>query len=353
MANVEELKQQFEEFRAGFDALRAEVAKVIVGHEEIVEGTLTALIAGGHVLLEGVPGLGKTLLVRTLADALQLKFSPHPVHARPDARRPDRHQRRAREPRGRPAVRVPGRPGLRQPRPGRRDQPGHAQDPVGPAGGDAGEVGHRRRQDVPPRPAVLRPGDPEPAGEEGTYPLPEAQLDRFFFKLLVRFPDAAEIEAILDRTTEGHDPKAEPVFDGERISQMGQLARQIPISDELRRYGIALVLATHPENEQATTMARQYVRYGSSPRGAQAIILAAKIRAILDHRFHVSRDDIQAVAPTALRHRLILNFEGQAENIRADDIIANALEAVEATAPAPWLTGGGSKPWIVGPAIRP
>jgi MoxR-like ATPase len=113
---------------------------------------------------------------------------------------------------------------------------------------------------------------------------------------------------------------------------MGLLARKIPISDELRRYGIALVLATHPENEHSTMMARQYVRYGSSPRGAQAIILASKIRAILDHRFHVSREDIQAVAAMALRHRLILNFEGQAENIVADDIIANALETVETTA---------------------
>jgi MoxR-like ATPase len=171
-----------------------------------------------------------------------------------------------------------------------------------------------------------------PLEQEGTYPLPEAQLDRFFFKLLVQFPSASEIEAILDRTTEGHDPKAQPVFDGERILQMGQLARQIPISDDLRRYGIALVLATHPENERSTMMAKQYVRYGSSPRGAQAIILAAKIRAILDHRFHVSREDIQAVAPMALRHRLILNFEGQAEDISPDDIIANALEAVEGTA---------------------
>jgi MoxR-like ATPase len=171
-----------------------------------------------------------------------------------------------------------------------------------------------------------------PLEQEGTYPLPEAQLDRFFFKLLVPFPSASEIEAILERTTEGHDPKAQPVFDGERILQMGQLARKIPISDDLRRYGIALVLATHPDNEYSTMMAKQYVRYGSSPRGAQAIILAAKIRAILDHRFHVSREDIQAVAPMALRHRLILNFEGQAENIAADDIINNALEAVEATA---------------------
>jgi MoxR-like ATPase len=137
---------------------------------------------------------------------------------------------------------------------------------------------------------------------------------------------------ILDRTTEAHDPHAQPVFDGRRISEMSRLARLIPIADELRRYGITLVLATHPEKEQATEMTRRYVRYGSSPRGAQALILAAKIRAILDHRYHVSREDIRAVALPALRHRLILNFEGQAEHVEPDDIIGDALESIEAPA---------------------
>jgi MoxR-like ATPase len=169
---------------------------------------------------------------------------------------------------------------------------------------------------------------------EGTYPLPEAQLDRFFFKLLVKFPSAEEIELILDRTTEAHDPHAEPIFDGQRIIELSRLARLIPIADELRKYGMALVLATHPESEHATDMTRRYVRYGSSPRGAQAVILAAKIRAILDHRYHVSRDDLREVAHAALRHRLILNFEGQAENVQADDIIDNILESIEAPAMA-------------------
>ena len=171
-----------------------------------------------------------------------------------------------------------------------------------------------------------------PLEMEGTYPLPEAQLDRFIFKLIVRFPSASEIERILDRTTESEDPRASPIFDGMRISELSRLARQIPIADELRRHGIAIVLATHPEHELATEMARRYVRYGSSPRGAQAIILAAKIRAILDHRYHVSRDDLHAVAHAALRHRLILNFEGQAENIRADDIINDILSTVDVAA---------------------
>jgi len=315
MAHVEELKQQFEEFRAGFDALRSEVAKVIVGHEEIVEGTLTALIAGGHVLLEGVPGLGKTLLVRTLADALRMKFSR--IQFTPDLM---------------PADLIGTNVVVENPEGGRKFE-----FQAGPVFANLVLADEINRATPKTQSALLEAmqeksvtvggktynlGRPffvlatqNPLEQEGTYPLPEAQLDRFFFKLLVQFPSAEEIEAILDRTTEGHDPRAEPVFDGERVLQMGKLARQIPISDELRRYGIALVLATHPENERSTMMSRQYVRYGSSPRGAQAIILAAKIRAILDHRFHVSRDDIKAVAPMALRHRLILNFEGQAENI--------------------------------------
>jgi MoxR-like ATPase len=167
-----------------------------------------------------------------------------------------------------------------------------------------------------------------PLEMEGTYPLPEAQLDRFFFKLLVKYPRFAEVETILDRTTEAANPRAEPIFDGERILALSQLARQVPIAAEIRRYGIAIVMATHPENELAAPLTRQYVRYGSSPRGAQAIILAAKLRAILDGRYHVARDDIRAVAPAALRHRLILNFEGQAENVQPDRVIRDVLDNV-------------------------
>jgi len=168
-----------------------------------------------------------------------------------------------------------------------------------------------------------------PLEMEGTYPLPEAQLDRFFFKLLVKYPRFAEIETILDRTTEAVQPRVEPIFDGQRILALSQLVRQIPIAAEVRRYGIAIVMATHPENEMAAPLTRQYVRYGSSPRGAQAIILAAKLRAILDNRYHVAREDIRAVAPAALRHRLILNFEGQAENIQPDEVVANVIETVQ------------------------
>jgi MoxR-like ATPase len=334
MTTTAEMQQQLDQFRADFEALRREIAKVIVGHEEIVDGTLTALIAGGHVLLEGVPGLGKTLLVRTLADALHLKFQR--IQFTPDLM---------------PADLIGTNVVLETPEGGRRFE-----FQAGPVFSNLVLADEINRATPKTQSALLeamqersvtvagkthtlqRPffvlATQNPLEMEGTYPLPEAQLDRFFFKLLVKFPTADEIEAILDRTTEAEEPKAQAIFDGHRIMELSKLARQIPIADELRRYGIALVLATHPESEHATMMTRQYVRYGSSPRGAQALILGAKIRAILDQRYHVSREDLRAVAHPALRHRLILNFEGQAENVQADDIIDNALESIEAPAMA-------------------
>jgi MoxR-like ATPase len=331
---TEELKRQLDRFRADFDALRREVGKVIVGHSEIVDDTLTALIAGGHVLLEGVPGLGKTLLVRTLADALRLKFQR--IQFTPDLMPAD----------------LIGTNVLHETPEGAR----RFDFQRGPVFANLVLADEINRATPKTQSALLEAmqersvtvagtthplaapffvlATQNPLEMEGTYPLPEAQLDRFFFKLLVKFPTAQELEAILDRTTEVVEPKAEPIFDGVRIVELSHLARRIPIADDLRRYGIALVLATHPENPVATEMTRRYVRYGSSPRGAQAMILAAKIRAILDHRYHVARDDLRAVAHAALRHRLILNFEGQAEGIQADDIIGEILRSVEAPAAA-------------------
>jgi MoxR-like ATPase len=165
-----------------------------------------------------------------------------------------------------------------------------------------------------------------PLEMEGTYPLPEAQLDRFFFKLLVKFPSFKDMESILDRTTEATKPTVTQTFDADRINALSKLVRQIPIAPEVRRYAISVVMATHPENELASPMAKQFVKYGSSPRGAQAIILAAKLRAILDNRYHVAREDIKAVAPMALRHRMILNFEGQADGVPPDAVVANILK---------------------------
>ncbi len=331
---TEETKAKIDGFRKSFDTLRREVGKVIVGQSEIVDSTLTALIAGGHVLLEGVPGLGKTLLVRTLADALHLKFQR--IQFTPDLM---------------PADVIGTNVVLETPEEGRKFE--FQQGPIFANLVLADEINRATPKtqsallEAMQEKTVTVAGKTYPLGRpffvlatqnplemEGTYPLPEAQLDRFLFKLLVKFPSGPEIERILDRTTESLQPKAEPVFNGEEILEMGRLARQIPIADELRKYGVALVLATHPEQSGATEMAKRYVRYGSSPRGAQSLILTAKIRAILDGRYAVAKEDIKAVAAPALRHRLILNFEGQAENVQSDDIIQDALESINAAVPA-------------------
>ena len=329
MSDSEAIREQLNQFRADFQRLRAEIAKVIVGQDDIVEGTLTALIAGGHVLLEGVPGLGKTLLVRTLAEALHLKFQR--IQFTPDLM---------------PADLIGTNIVLETPEGARRFE--FQRGPVFANILLADEINRATPKTQSALLEAMQEHNVTVAGQtfslpepffvmatqnplemEGTYPLPEAQLDRFFFKLLVKYPRFAEIEMILDRTTEAVKPRAEAIFDGPRILALSQLAREIPIAAEVRRFGIALVMATHPENEVAAPMTRQYVRYGSSPRGAQAIILAAKLRAILDNRYHVAREDIRAVAPAALRHRLILNFEGQAENIQPDQVIANVIQTVQ------------------------
>ena len=329
MGNTEEMKQQLDQFRADFESLSREIGKVIVGMDEVVEGTLIALVAGGHVLLEGVPGLGKTLLVRTLADALHLKFSriqftpdlmpadligTNIVLETPDGRRKFEFQH------GPVFANILLADEINRATP--KTQSALLEAMQEHSVTVAGET-HRL-----PEPFFVM-ATQNPLEMEGTYPLPEAQLDRFFMKLLVRFPTSAQIETILDRTTETTEAKAERIFAGEKILAMGRLARQIPIADEVRRYGIAVVMATHPDNASAADMTRRFVRYGASPRGAQAVILAAKIRAILDHRYHVSRDDIRTDAPAALRHRLILNFEGQAEGIHPDQVVDNILGSVE------------------------
>src|SRR5438093_472494 len=255
MSPSEAIQEQLDRFRADFEKLRAEIAKVIVGHEDIVDGTLTSLIAGGHVLLEGVPGLGKTLLVRTLADALHLKFQR--IQFTPDLI---------------PADLIGTKMVLKTPEGQRKFE--FQQGPVFASILLADEINRATPKTqsalleamqehsvtvagqtyLLPKPFFVM-ATQNPLEMEGTYPLPEAQLDRFLFKLLVKFPKSAEIELILDRTTEAVSPKAEPIFDGERILALAQLARQIPITAEIRRYGIALLIATHPDHELAAPMA--------------------------------------------------------------------------------------------------
>jgi MoxR-like ATPase len=323
-----DMRAQLDRFRGDFELLRSEVGKVIVGQTEILDDVLIALIAGGHVLLEGVPGLGKTLMVRTLADALHLKFQR--IQFTPDLMPADLIGTNVflETPDGRKQFEF-------QPGPifGNillADEINRATPKTQSALLEAMQehsvtvAGHSHKLSEP----FFVMATQNPLEMEGTYPLPEAQLDRFFCKLLVRYPQLSELETILDRTTETASPRAERVLSGERILEMSRLARQIPIAAEIRRYGLAVVMATHPEHELSADIARRYVRYGSSPRGAQALILGAKIRAILDHRYHVAKEDLRAVAPAVLRHRLILNFEGQAEGIASDSVIEEILKTV-------------------------
>ena len=330
MSTTAETQQLCDQFRSDFKTLRDEIGKVIVGNDDIIRGVLICLIGGGHVLLEGVPGLGKTMLVRTLADALHLKFSR--VQFTPDLMPADLLGTNV-------VLETPDKQKKFEFQQGPiftnvllADEINRATPKTQSALLEAMQehtvtiAGHTYKL---PEPFFVL-ATQNPLEMEGTYPLPEAQLDRFFSKLIVKFPTLNELETILDRTTEAKSPRAQPVLAGDRILAMSQLIRQIPIADDVRRYGISLVLATHPDHATAPDVTKRYVRYGSSPRGAQALILAAKILAILDGRYHVARDDIRAIALNVLRHRIILNFEGQAEGIQTDAVVEGIMKSVPA-----------------------
>lgn len=328
MSDEQQLRAQLEQFRTDFDKLRSEVGKVIVGQSDIVDSVLIGLVAGGNILLEGVPGLGKTLLVRTLASVLHAKFSR--IQFTPDLMPADVIGTN---------VMVQGEDGDRSFR--------FEQGPLFSNVVLADEINRATPKTQSALLEAMQEGSITVAGTthvldrmffvlatqnplemEGTYPLPEAQLDRFLFKLIVPFPTTEEMETILDRTTDVLTSEAERLFEPQRVLEMSDLARRVPLSDEVRKYAIEVVMATHPNHALASKMTKQFVRFGSSPRGAQAIILASKIHAILDGRFHVARDDVKAVAHKCLRHRILLNFEGQAEDIGTDAIVDDLLTSV-------------------------
>jgi MoxR-like ATPase len=322
------------EFQTQFRTLRDEIGKVIVGHDAIVEGVLTCLLAGGHGLLEGVPGLGKTLLVRTLSHALDLKFAR--IQFTPDLMPADIVGTNI-------VMEDPARGRFFQFQPGPifaqivlADEINRATPKTQSALLEAMQehtvtvAGTHRMLTEP----FFVLATQNPIEMEGTYPLPEAQLDRFLFKLLVPSPTLAELSAIVDRTTGVVEAEVRPVLTGAEILQMRQLAREVPVAEHVKEHALMVMLATHPESEYAPEITHRYVRFGSSPRGAQALIRAAKIRALLQGRFNVAYEDIQAVAYPALRHRVLLNFEGEAEGIAPDSIIKEILErATAASAP--------------------
>jgi len=324
----ESMEARAEDFRVAYDRVKGEIAKVIVGHDEIVHGVLTCLFIGGHALLEGVPGLGKTLLVRTLADAVSLDFNriqftpdlmpadiigTNMVMELPDGRRVFEFQ-----------------PGPVFSQIVLADEINRATPKTQSALLEAMQehsvtiCGHVHRLKEP----FFVMATQNPIEQEGTYPLPEAQLDRFLLKLVVGYSTRDELSTILDRTTRGERPQAEKVLDGETLLRLQGLVREVIIAPHVQDYAIRLGLATHPQGPFAAAATNQYIRWGSSPRGVQTLVLAAKVRSLLDGRFNVSFEDLRRVYLPSLRHRVLLNFEAQAEGIEPDNILLKVLDAV-------------------------
>jgi len=324
-----DIEQQVGTFQQQFRVVMDEIAKRIVGHRDINEGILISLIANGHVLLEGIPGLGKTKLVHTLADVLHLTFSR--IQFTPDLMPAD----------------IIGTTVVQETERGEKvfvfrqgpifanivlaDEINRATPKTQSALLEAMQeqsvsVGRQTyRLELP----FFVMATQNPLEMEGTYPLPEAQLDRFFMKLKVTYPTAGELHEILDRTTQPEEPDIGRVLDGRQILEMRRMSRAVPIARPVQEYAIRLTLATHPQSPFARPLVNRYVRYGASPRGAQALVLGGKIRALLHDRVHVSCEDIRAMALPALRHRVLLSFEGEAEQIDPDAILQEILAHVE------------------------
>ncbi|WP_394839367.1 MoxR family ATPase [Pendulispora rubella] len=322
---------QVEQFRQQIAVAREEIGRAIIGHREVVDGVLTCMLAGGHALLEGVPGLGKTMLVRTLSEVMHLTFSR--IQFTPDLMPADilgttvidetQHGAKAFEFRKGPIF---SNIVL-------ADEINRATPKTQSALLEAMQE-HRvsvgRQTYTLDEPFVVL-ATQNPLEMEGTYPLPEAQLDRFLFKLYVPFPNREELHQILDLTTGESQGRRREVLDKASILAMQKLVRQVPIARHVQDYAIRVLQATHPEGPEAPEIAKRYVRFGASPRGAQAVLLAAKIRALFEGRFAGSIDDVRAVALPALRHRVLLNFEGEAEGIKSDQVIEAILKSVVET----------------------
>ena len=331
MDGVKEIEQRIESGRRSFDELRSEMARVIVGHEELIEQVFIALVCGGHCLLEGVPGLGKTLMVRRLGEILSLSFSR--IQFTPDLMPAD----------------ITGTNMLTDDPSGRKvfefqrgpvfanivlaDEINRATPKTQSALLEA-----MQEQSVTVGGKVHRLESPfivlatqNPIEMEGTYPLPEAQVDRFFFKLLLQFPSREELSRIADLTTAAPPPAPREILDGASILQMRQWVREVPLADVVKDYAVRLVLGTHPHEKQSSGtggLAQRFVLYGSSPRGLQSLILAAKARALFAGRPNVAFDDIRALLLPSLRHRLILNLEADAEGVNAEKILSEIVAQV-------------------------
>ena len=328
MSLGESMERRAQEFVERYAAVRGQLGRVIVGHDEIVHGVLTCLFVGGHCLLEGVPGLGKTLLVRTLAETLDLRFSR--IQFTPDLMPADilGTNMVMDGPDGRRAFEVQQGPIFTQIC--LADEINRATPKTQSALLETMQEGCITiggKMYTLEKPFFVM-ATQNPIEQEGTYPLPEAQLDRFFFKLVVGYSTRKELSTILDRTTRGEVMTPVKVMDGAEIRRWQQLIREVVLAPHVQDYVVRLILATHPQGEFARPITNQYIRWGASPRGAQSVALAAKVRALLEGRYNVSFEDIRRVYLPALRHRVLLNFEAQAEGIAPDKVLLDLLDAV-------------------------
>ncbi|NUQ74295.1 MAG: MoxR family ATPase [Polyangiaceae bacterium] len=324
----ETARADVQDFQKRIGELREEVGKVIVGNREVIDGVLTCMLAGSHALLEGVPGLGKTMLVRTMADALELQFSR--IQFTPDMMPAD----------------IIGTTVIEETAGGHKsfsfrkgpifanivlaDEVNRATPKTQSALLEAMQE-HRvtvSKQSYTLEEPFFVLATQNPLESEGTYPLPEAQLDRFFFKLHVAFPGREELHAILDRTTGSETPHVKPVMNRDTLLTMQHLVRGVPVARHVQDYAVRLLQGTHPTEAGSLDTVKRFVKFGASPRGAQALLLAAKIRALFDGRFAASIDDVRASALPALRHRVLLNFEGEAEGVKTDEVLAEILKSL-------------------------
>jgi MoxR-like ATPase len=323
------VEQRVRNFQDSFSLVVDEVSKVIVGNREVISNVLTCLLVRGHVLLEGIPGVGKTKLVQTLSDATDLGFSriqftpdlmPGDIIGSNVVRETDGGKKSFEFQRGPIFTNILLADEINRATPKTQSALLEAmQENSVSAGGST----HKLDQPF----FVL--ATQNPIEMEGTYPLPEAQMDRFLYKLRLDFPQAADLLMIVERTTQQDDLTASQVLGKTEILAMRETARNVPVAQPIIEYAIAITLSTHPESSQGHELAKQYVRFGSSPRGVQSLILGAKVNALLNDRFYVSVDDIKAVALPALRHRVLINFEAEAERINPDNILEEILRSVE------------------------
>lgn len=322
--------EKVDAIQSNFKLIINELAKIIVGHDTLIKNIFTCLLCGGHALIEGVPGLGKTLIVRSLSQILDLKFSR--IQFTPDLMPAD----------------ILGTNIVKEDAEGSR----HFEFYKGPIFGQLILADEINRASPKTQSALLEAMQEEkitvfgteykldlpfmvlatqnPIEMEGTYPLPEAQIDRFFFKLKMNYPDQKELMEIIDKTTEEYQPELKSVVGTDAIMEMKSLVKQVPIASHVKDYAIQLVMVSHPDNELATPHIKEFVLFGSSPRGVQSLILAGKVSALLDGRYNVAIDDINAVAKPALRHRIALNIRGETEGIDTDEIVEEILRKVQA-----------------------